>query len=185
MSINTAWLQHRNHLLNFINQKINNPEDAKDVLQDVLLKASSKMDSVSDQKSLVSWLFQISRNAISDYYRQSNKANLVTLPDEVELESELALNSSVKDELLKCLMPFVSQLPQPQQQLLLDIELSELSQKQYAEQQNINYSTLKSQVNKARIAMRDLYQQCCSFEFDKQGNLAEYKIQSPSCDKCN
>ncbi|CAH1546329.1 hypothetical protein THOG05_70038 [Vibrio rotiferianus] len=59
-----------------------------------------------------------------------------------------------------------------------------LKNKKLAEQQGISYSTLKSRVQKGRVELKKLFEECCSFSFDKQGRMTDCNQNGASCDKC-
>jgi len=69
MDIEQIWQEHQTKLYAFIRSKISNECDAKDLLQQLFLKIHEKQDTLRDQKKAVSWIYQITRNAVTDYYR--------------------------------------------------------------------------------------------------------------------
>ena len=64
------------------------------------------------------------------------------------------------------------------------VELEGMSQKKLAEEQGISYSTLKSRVQRGRVELKKLFEECCSFSFDKQGRMTDCNQNGASCDKC-
>jgi RNA polymerase sigma-70 factor (ECF subfamily) len=68
--------------------------------------------------------------------------------------------------------------------MLTAIDLQGMSQRDYAEQQGLSYSTLKSRMKKGRDALRDAFEDCCSFTLDARGRIAEYQLKSNTCEKC-
>ena len=63
------WNQFKDELLRFIVSRVNDKDIAQDLLQIVFIKIHSKSDSLSDNDKLTSWLYQITRNTIIDYYQ--------------------------------------------------------------------------------------------------------------------
>jgi RNA polymerase sigma-70 factor (ECF subfamily) len=51
------------------------------------------------------------------------------------------------------------------------------SQKALAESMGISYSTLKSRVQKARMELRSVFDECCRMNLDAQGNLMDYEVR--------
>lgn len=90
----------------------------------------------------------------------------------------------VVKSLSHCLLPFIKQLPERDAELLIAIEIEEISQKEYAENNGINYSTLKSRVKQSRKKLYDIFHSCCYFAIDTRGNIMEYNPKSGNCDRC-
>ena len=61
---------NKSALLNFIKTKVSNDHDAEDILQEVFRKIYINLDKVNDDNKLTSWMYQITRNVIIDYYRK-------------------------------------------------------------------------------------------------------------------
>ena len=77
---------HLPALERFILYKISNSADAQDILQNVLLIACQKQDTLHNEEALRAWLLGIARHQINDYYRQKAKRmeiSLETLGEEV------------------------------------------------------------------------------------------------------
>lgn len=180
LNIQNIWTEYQSILKGFLHSKVRNPDDVDDLLQEILIKTHNSLQSVKDNKKIKSWLFQIAHNTIIDFYRQSNKANALTA-DDLWYEQEAP---QVTKELSLCVLPFIKALPAEDAELLMAIEIEEVSQKNYADSKNINYSTLKSRVKKSRQKLYSLYNNCCDFSLDNQGNLNEFKQKNTSCTSC-
>src|SRR5215211_1992359 len=63
------WTEFGDRLRAFIGRRVDSEADADDILQDVFLRIHRHVGSLQRRERLVSWLFQITRNAIADYYR--------------------------------------------------------------------------------------------------------------------
>jgi RNA polymerase sigma-70 factor (ECF subfamily) len=63
------YKEYYSRLFSFINSRVNNSEDAKDILSEVFLKISSNIDKLNSNEKLTSWIYTITRNTIIDYYR--------------------------------------------------------------------------------------------------------------------
>lgn len=99
LSIEEIWSQFNQILLNFIQSKVSNKHDAEDILQNVFIKIYKNLDELKSETKLESWIFQITRNEIIDYYR-TRKPNYNL--DQVEEVPEIFLLSSVyKSENIK------------------------------------------------------------------------------------
>ena len=63
------WETFSHPLQQFIKRRVADQHSAEDILQDVFLKIHSRIQRLHEQDGLTSWIFQIARNAIVDYYR--------------------------------------------------------------------------------------------------------------------
>ncbi len=169
MKLESIWHEYHNSLHAFLLKNLKNRADVDDVLQEVLLKTHQNLHTLHDASKLKSWLFQITHNAMLDFYRKQRPT------EELDEKSVLSPNNEVSiiEQMGPCVETFIKALPSDQAKLLTAIELEGQEQKQYAQAMGINYSTLKSRVQKSRTQLYDLFNQCCSFSFDKRGNIME------------
>jgi len=174
MKIEDIWLEYRAALKRFLHAKVSNEADVEDLLQDILIKTYNNLDAVKAQKSVKSWLFQIANNTIIDYYRKQGRARAATIEDLLPHEG---LPES-KVDLSNCISPFINALPDEHASLLTAIDLNNQSQKQYAEQLGVSYSTLKSRVQKSRGLLKKVFDDCCHFKIDKIGNVYDYDVKT-------
>ena len=170
MNKETVINSFNNRLEIFIHSFVKDPNTAKDILQDALLKIYVAYPNLKSKDKLTSWVYQITRNTIYDHFRKKqNHAELIDLP--VELESDPSLNY----KLLNCIKPFVNRLPEKYKDALLHTDLGNMSQKEYAAKIGLSYSGTKSIVQRARIKLRALFDQCCQIESDKYGQIMKYR----------
>jgi RNA polymerase sigma-70 factor (ECF subfamily) len=181
MKIEDIWLEYNAALKRFLYAKVENKADVDDLLQDILIKTYSNLDALKKQKSVKSWLFQIANNTIIDYYRKQGRA-LAASANELSPFNDIQ-NSEI--DLSHCISPFINALPEEHANLLTAIDINNQSQKQYAEQLGVSYSTLKSRVQKSRSLLKQVFDDCCHFKIDKIGNIYDYDPKTkkqPTCD---
>ena len=153
----------------FIAGFVKDQNAVQDILQDALLKIFVAYPKLKNKEKLTSWVYQITRNTIYDHFRKKPvDTPLIDLPD------ELSPDHSLNHELLDCIKPFVEQLPEKYKDALLQTDLGDLSQKEYAKKIGLSYSGAKSIVQRARLKLRTLFNQCCQIESDKYGQILSY-----------
>ena len=85
-SIESLYKAHYQGILNFINMKIHNIDDAQELTNDTFIKALQNMHLFNAEKSSIStWLHNIAKNCVIDHYRkdQSDKyINVSNFTDE-------------------------------------------------------------------------------------------------------
>ncbi len=67
------YKQYYTRLFSFINSKVRNTEDTKDILSEVFIKIHKNIDKLGSHEKLTSWIFTITRNTIVDFYRKDLK----------------------------------------------------------------------------------------------------------------
>jgi len=170
MNIEKIWQQYEVSLRNFIRIKVSNEADAEDLLQDIMIKTLTNLDDIKKQTSIKSWLFQIANNTIIDFYRKNARRNTLAALESNDSHDD----TSVKQAMLKCISPFINELPEADAKLLLEIEIENRSQKDYAQEIGLSYSTLKSRVQKSRRKLKSVFETCCDFKKDKMGNVYDF-----------
>ncbi len=183
VDLEQVWQEYRLSLKRFLLKNLNNPSEVDDLLQDIMLKTYQKLPTLRDSGKLKSWLFQIASNTLHDYYRRSS-VPLESAEDAHWQAIESDHDSDTLAQLSDCLKPFIEQLPAKQAAPLIAIDLEGQSQKSYAEENNLNYSTLKSQIQKSRQQVLKVFQNCCEFQMDTQGNVMDYQQRSSKCGRC-
>lgn len=105
-------------LYKFIFFRTGHKEVAEDILADTFIKAWTRIGQISSPKSLSSWLYQIAKNSIIDYYRIKK----TTIPlEEVENILEDAVDHVNITDLSfdqKKVVELMTLLPQDQQDVL-------------------------------------------------------------------
>ena len=176
-SLETIYNDFHAKLYRFIAGRVPDDDIAEDILQDVYLKIHTNIAGLRDSDRLESWIYQIARNAIIDYYRRARPQDELSeslaspLDDEPEAVSELAL--SVRG-MLAC-------LPDTYRQALELTEFQGLSQVELASRLKITVSGAKSRVQRGREKLKEAFLDCCHFEFDRLGKVMDYRHK---CDQC-
>lgn len=181
----TVWQAFHQRLRGFILNKVNNPADADDILQEVFIRISQNLTAVRDSDLLQSWIFQITRNAIIDYYRKVDRQPQFISEDALETltgDEDLVV---FNQEMASCLRPLLNYLPAPYREAVELTEFEGKTQRSSAQELGISVSGMKSRVQRGRQKLKELLQTCCQIELDVVGNVIEYEMKDPSmCRSC-
>jgi len=172
------WDRFKEELLGFIMSRVKDKDVAQDILQDVFIKIHLKSDMLSHKEKLTSWIYQITRHTIIDYYRKNDKPTLIEAFKMDYPENDDTYNH----ELLCCLKPFINELPLKYQDAILKTTYGSLSQKDYAKEIDISYTAVKSRVQRARQQLKHSFIKCCSIQSDKYGNIIDINKKKCDCD---
>ncbi|NUM80477.1 RNA polymerase sigma factor SigZ [bacterium] len=182
MEITQLYSQFHNSLLNYIKSKVSNSADAEDILHEVFLKITENIDTLSSKEKIKSWIFSITRNAITDFYRlSSKKAMPIEKPDELIAEDDAP--DKIK-ELECCLQNFIDQLPDEYRSVIIDSELNGIKQKDLIKKYNLAYPSVRSRVQRGREKLKQMFHDCCSIELDSRGRILDAESKSASCRSC-
>ena len=180
MNLESIWQEYSTGLRSFLYSRVSNEADVEDLLQEVLIKTHKNLDKVSSSEKIKPWLYQLTNNTVIDFYRKKGRARDVSAADLWYEQDDVV----VEQALAQCVEPFIRALPKKSADLLIAIDIEGQSQKVYAENAGIGYSTVKSQVQRGRAKLRTLFDDCCSLTLDKHGNVVEFQSKSGGCESC-
>lgn len=189
------WQLMHDGLRAFIAKRVNDQGHVDDILQDVFMRVHQQIDSVNDPRRLVSWIYQITRNAIIDHYRKPGRQREVPsgLNTELEVINEVSEASTAthpgdaaepRAELAACLRPMIERLSQDYREAITLVEINGLTQQAAATQMGISLSGMKSRVQRGRARLKEMLNDCCLIEHDRRGGVVDYRSRTVACDSC-
>jgi RNA polymerase sigma-70 factor, ECF subfamily len=176
-----VWQEYHAKLRAFVRSRVSDAAASDDILQNVFLKMHSGLASLMDETKIKSWLYQIARNAIIDYFRSQKPT--VDIPEWIS-QPETDADEKVTRELSECLEPMIQLLPEKYREAVILSELRGLTQNEVAEVQGISLSGAKSRVQRGRAILQNMLAECCRLEFDHSGRLSNYERKGGPCDTC-
>jgi RNA polymerase sigma-70 factor, ECF subfamily len=185
-----AWRELRGPLAAFIARRVADPQDAEDVLQEVLLRIHRHSDELASADRVAAWVHRIARNTIVDYYRrraarpESPAGAAGDLDDPVGGSLDEPAAEALRRELAACLRPLIDRLPDKHREALVLTEVEGLTQVEAAQRLGISVSGAKARVQRGRVQLRTLLLDCCRVELDRRGGITEYHARSGSCEHC-
>lgn len=125
--------------------------DAEDLLQQALLRAASRLDSVRDGDRVDAWFYRLLRNAIADYHAECTRgeARLEDLVREAEAEP------SVEASACRCSLGVLETLPAQYAAIVRRVDIDELSMAEIATELGISVNNAKVRLHRARISLRE------------------------------
>jgi RNA polymerase sigma-70 factor (ECF subfamily) len=189
------WAAFGERLRAFIRRRVGSDADADDILQEVFLRIHRHANTVERQERLVSWLFQVTRNAIADYYRAPVRRRELPsgAPSDLEgawgqtwdgVEDGDGESLEARRELATCLGPMIDQLPPRYRAAVTLVDLEGMSQKEAAARFGVSLSGMKSRVQRGRQALEHLLHDCCRIELDAGGRITDYQPWEGGCSPC-
>jgi RNA polymerase sigma-70 factor (ECF subfamily) len=172
------WEEYHAKLRAFIRSKVFDDATCDDILHNVFLKMHSGLKSLKDKTKLKSWLYQITRNTITDYFRSQKLT--VDIPEWLPQPDTDSINKVIQ-EVSECLQPLIQMLPDKYREAIILSELKGLTQKELAKLQGISLSGAKSRVQRGRSLLKKMLADCCRLEFDHNGRLCDYECKGNIC----
>jgi RNA polymerase sigma-70 factor, ECF subfamily len=177
------WRSFRQRLLDYVRRRVEQPADAEDLVQEILIRASERLPGLRSQDRLVPWLHALTRNALVDYYRARGREP-GTLPLEAGAEfaaEEPSEAETARGQMAACVRPVLSVLPPIYREAVERIDLNGERQVDVAREMELGISAFKSRVQRGRALLQDAFTACCEFERDAAGRVVGYTPRGPRC----
>lgn len=160
MTTEVIWNQFSNKLFAFINSRTHNPSDSEDLLQEVFLKIHNNLDNLNNLNKVESWIFQITRNVVNDYFRKENKVSSLEEDPVDPATNEETLRVNIRE----CLTHLSEQLPEKYRVPIKEVYLDGRKQKDMALELGMSYSGMKSRIQRGRAMLMDTMKDCCNVQ---------------------
>ncbi len=185
MEVAKIYTQFHTELLRYVKSKVRSAEDAEDILQNVFIKITSGIGSLSDDVKLKSWLFTVTRNTIIDYYRINANRKKVTTSDEIHEDIPEMDDVDSTKGLEQCMSSMINLLPEAYRQIIIESEIKGVKQKDLAEKYGVAYPSMRSKVQRGRERLKQLFYNCCHITTDVRGNIIDADRKDNCGDACN
>ncbi len=177
------YKQYYSKLFSFVNSKVKNPEDTKDILSEVFIKIYKNIDKLDSDEKLTSWIYTITKNTVIDFYRKNSKDQNNIEFDEQFFFKETQ-NNDATDELSSCIEPIINSLSPKYSKALYLSEIKELKQKEIAQMLELTPNNVKTIIHRGKKQIQEKLLKCCNYEFDKFGNIIDFDIKDKNCNFC-
>ncbi len=145
-----------NKLLRFAGCFLNNGEDARDAVQDVLLKLWEKRDTLDTVNNLGAYAMQVTRNLCLDRIRASRSMS-ENLPGELTLagKTEELPDRSEWEDTAGWLLKLMNRLPEQQKSVIFLRDVEQMEYDQIAAITGLELNNLRVTLSRARKQVRD------------------------------
>lgn len=166
------WSQLSADLRQFIRRRVSDEHVADDLLQETFVRIHRHIESLADADRLVAWVYRIARNVIHDHYRWS-AGKFVALGDADPTDEPEDQLNDLRCRSTEWLDELIGELPEHYRKAVRLAEIDGLAQQEVADRLGLSLSGAKSRIQRGRVRLRDVLEQCCRFEFDRRGNLMD------------
>jgi RNA polymerase sigma-70 factor, ECF subfamily len=169
-----VFQQYEQELLGFIRKRLKDKHQSEDVLNEVLMKIYRHCEKLPKVKNNRAWLYQITRNALNDYFREGQRN--ISL-DESQVE---AMHQPEQElyQLLAPLLPAMIRMLPPKYAVPLQMsDIEEIPQQEIANRLGLSLSGAKSRIQRGREKLRALFFECLYLELDHQGVPMSFAVK--------
>lgn len=165
--------KHQDWVYNIALNFVGDPDDASDIMQEVLIKAITKLDTFKQKSSFRTWLFRIAKNHFLNMKRRKTESPPLTfdqfgqgldhIPDEslanytYEVEEKLL----VKEAKLSCMKGMLLCLDREQRLIFIIGELFEFPDRIGSEVMEISKGNFRVKLHRAKEQLYNFMNQKC------------------------
>lgn len=166
-AFNDLVKRYEKQVYNFAYRLTGNYDDANDISQDALIRVCNAIQSFRGDASFTTWIYRITTNVFLDERKRARAHPHSSLDEHVDLEestivrqiedpSPQPLAQMEEKELGVILQRAVAALPEYQRAMVLLYHTEQKSYEEIAEIMNLPIGTVKSRLNRARLALKDI-----------------------------
>ncbi len=179
------WEQLHDGLRAFIAKRVGNEAETEDLLQEIFLRVHQHAHSLQEPERMVSWVFQITRNAIVDHYRAAERRRELPAGLATEIEEDKKTmdveedDREAKYELSHCLRPMIDRLSANYREAIRLVEFEGLTNQEAAMKLGLSVPGMKSRVQRGRQQLRKMLDDCCLIELDRRRGVVDFEERRP------
>lgn len=159
---------------------VKNENEVEDIAQEVFVKIYRNLKNFKEESSLYTWIYRITINVCIDELKK--RKNVVYIDEKIETadgEMEMQLEDTSKgpehlaedDELKRKITKCIRKLPVDQRTMIVLRDIKGFTYMEIAEMTKINLGTVKSKINRARAALKQILEEDGTFlEYNESNN---------------
>ena len=150
------YRDYHGKVFGYIRSKISSAQDAEDIAADVFLKIYEKLESFDESKSSLStWVYTITRNTLTDYFR--TRKVFAEIPESIEDETSVE-DEICTAEMLEALADALETLDERERDIIILRFYSGKTLREISSQMGISYAYVKVLQNKALEKMKEVFE---------------------------
>jgi len=169
-AFNDFFSQYFGRLFRFACIRLQDEDAARDVVQETLCRALRNLRGFRGEASLFTWLCQICRSQLSDYFERHQRELQRVIPIEDDPAIRAALESIAapgadpaqlahRNEIMRLVQVALDQLPIRYSDALEWKYIEGISVEEIAQRLKIEHGAAQSVLQRARLAFRDLFEE--------------------------
>lgn len=148
---------HKGILYKVANSYCHDPEDRKDLIQEITVQLWKSFDNYSDQYKYSTWIYRIALNVAISFYRKENHRKQVSDPlNEGILNFTDPGPSADMDENVRFLQQFIAELKELDKALML-LYLEEKTHREIAEIMGISETNVTTKIGRIKKVLKQKF----------------------------
>jgi RNA polymerase sigma-70 factor (ECF subfamily) len=142
-------------------------DDANDIASEAFIRVFNALPRFRGDAAFSTWLYRIVTNVYLDFRKRKQARQHYSLEEEYAsdnppLERQIVDErpgppaEAEKEEVARILTHAIQQLPEFQREIITMFHVWDMSYEEIAEQKNLPVGTVKSRLNRARLALREI-----------------------------
>lgn len=146
---------HQDKIFRFAMRLIQREEEAKDIVQDVLIKIWERRNDLNKIDNLDGWMYTVTRNLCIDRIR-ARKVHLdVNTQVQVADKQDNPHEQTSKNQLMNLIKKLIDQMPEKQKMVIHLRDIEGLSYDEIAESCAIPLAQVKVNLHRARLSLKE------------------------------
>ena len=166
-SFDALMRRHEKKAYQYAYRLTQNQDDACDIVADAFVRVNSALKNFRGQSAFGTWLYRIITNCALDFKKKDKSSRTVSIETPTysggqEVQRQFEDEGPGPDELAErnareqSVQLALSKMPEYQQAMLVMYHVENLSYEEIADALDLPLGTVKSRLNRARLALRDL-----------------------------
>ena len=138
------------------NSYCKDPEDRKDLFQEIVSQLWKSFDNYSEQYKYSTWIYRIALNVAISFYRKENRRKVLSSPISEGVFSFFVEENSETESNLRMLQQFIQELKDLDKALML-LYLEEKSHREMAEIIGISETNVATKIGRIKLLLKQKF----------------------------
>jgi len=149
VNVEALFVQHQERVFRYLCRAVGHAETARDLTQDVFVRATGAPTALADDASARAWLFTIARNLALDHHRRSRRRDR-------PLDPPASASGRATQEVTAAVREALARLGDLDRDVFLMRETAGLSYADIARVCALSPEAVRSRIHRARLELRSL-----------------------------
>ena len=146
---------HQNKIFRFAMRLMQREEEAKDIVQDVLIKIWDKRGDIDKIDNLDGWMFTVTRNLCIDRIRARKSHLDINTQVQVADKQDNPHETTSKSQLMNLIKKLINEMPEKQKLVIHLRDIEGLSYDEIAQACSIPLAQVKVNLHRARLSLKE------------------------------
>ncbi len=166
--------QYHDRLKKFVTITVKNKWVVDDIVQEVFVRAHSKIDTLEDHDKIGSWLFRIAYRQCMDHFRkesQNPQKEIVDFRGVITSDYSTTESKLEQHQMSVCVQNQMLLLPENYRTVIWLFDVLGFTLKEIADILELSVENVKIRLHRARKKLKSILRQKCTFDKDERNVL--------------